>query len=97
MSSLLKKSIACVIISLTTNKGDERRCMSANREYKSSTFTNLFHEKDHLLELYNAVSNSNLPPDTEISFTDLDDTLFTSMRNDLAFVVAGKLVVVIEH
>ena len=29
------------------------------------------------------------------NFTDLDDTLFSSLRNDLAFIVTGKLVVVI--
>jgi hypothetical protein len=69
----------------------------ANREYKDSVFSKLCEDKKRLIEVYNAVSGKNYPLDTEIEFATLDDVLFMDRRNDVAFVVEGKLVVLIEH
>jgi hypothetical protein len=69
----------------------------ANREYKDSVFTKLCEDKKRLLEIYNAVSGKNYPLDTEIAIATLDDVLFMDRRNDVAFVVENKLVVLIEH
>jgi hypothetical protein len=69
----------------------------ANREYKDSVFSKLCEDKERLIEVYNAVSGKNYPPDTEIEFATLDDVLFLDRRNDVAFVIEGKLVVLIEH
>jgi hypothetical protein len=69
----------------------------ANREYKDSVFTKLCEDKTRLIEIYNAVSGKNYPLDTEIEIATLDDALFLSRRNDIAFVVEGKLIVLIEH
>jgi len=71
--------------------------MSANREYKDSVFTLLFGTPEKMIELYNAVSGSNLPSDTPITDATLKDALFMDRINDLAFVIEGKLVVLIEH
>ena len=75
------------------------RCdsMSANREYKNSVFTLLFGTPEKMLELYNAVSGNNLPIDTPIEIATLTDALFMDQINDLAFVIEGRLVVLIEH
>ena len=43
--------------------------VTANREYKSTIFAQLFKEKKKLLSLYNALNNSNYVNDD-----DLDDT-----------------------
>jgi len=71
--------------------------MSANREYRDSVFTLLFGEPDKMLELYNAISGNSLPTGTPITVATLTDALFMDRINDLAFVIEGRLVVLIEH
>jgi predicted transposase/invertase (TIGR01784 family) len=68
-----------------------------NRKFKDSVFTLLFSEKSNLLELYNAIGNTNYGKDTDIRITTLDDALFMEQINDISFVIEGKLVVLIEH
>jgi len=68
-----------------------------NRKFKDSVFTLLFSEKSNLLELYNAIENTNYGSDTDIRITTLDDALFMEQINDISFVIEGKLVVLIEH
>jgi len=68
-----------------------------NRKFKDSVFTLLFGEKNNLLELYNAIENTNYGSDTDIRITTLDDALFMEQINDISFVIEGKLVVLIEH
>jgi hypothetical protein len=69
----------------------------ANREYKDSVFVKLCEDKKRLIEIYNALSGKNYPPDTEIEMATLEDALFMDRRNDVAFVVDGQLVVLFEH
>ena len=71
--------------------------VKTNRKYKDSVFTKLFSEKEKLLELYNAIENTNYGEDTDIQITTLENVLFMGQANDIAFVVDGKLVVLIEH
>jgi len=71
--------------------------MKANREYKNSVFTTLYSDPQRLLSLYNAVSGSQLPVDTPILIATLDDVLFTDWRNDVAFVLDERIVILIEH
>jgi predicted transposase YdaD len=68
-----------------------------NRKFKDSVFTLLFSEKSSLLELYNAIENTNYGSETDIRITTLDDALFMEQINDISFVIDGKLVVLIEH
>jgi predicted transposase/invertase (TIGR01784 family) len=71
--------------------------MNTNRKYKDSVFTKLFGEKENLLELYNAIENTNYGKDTEIEIATLDDVLYMEQMNDIAFIIDGKIVVLIEH
>jgi len=71
--------------------------MSANKKYKDSVFTLLFGTPEKMLELYNAVSGNDLPGDTPLTVATLTDALFMDRINDLAFVIEGRLVVMIEH
>ena len=68
-----------------------------NREYKSSIFSTLFGEKEKMLELYNAIENTNYGSNTEIEITTLENVLTMGKVNDVSFVIDGKLVVLIEH
>ena len=71
--------------------------VKTNRKYKSSMFTALFGEKENLLELYNAIENTNYGKDTDILITTLENALFMEQQNDISFVINGKIVVLIEH
>ncbi|MDR1874100.1 MAG: hypothetical protein LBQ90_03675, partial [Synergistaceae bacterium] len=71
--------------------------MSVNREYKNSVFMKLCEDKKRLLEIYNAISNRNYPLDTEIEVVTLDNVLFLGRRNDAAFIIEDRLVVLMEH
>ena len=69
----------------------------SNRKFKDSVFTKLFSEKEKLLELYNAIENASYGEDTDIQMATLENALFMGQQNDIAFVIDGKLVVLIEH
>jgi predicted transposase YdaD len=72
--------------------------MKPNKKYKDSVFTKLFgHDKKIILELYNAIFNTNYGEDTDIIITTLEDALFMDQINDISFVIDGKLVVLVEH
>ena len=68
-----------------------------NRMYKASMFVDLFSEPEKLIELYNAIEGTDYPPDTKVEIATLGDALFMDRINDLAFVLGGKLVVLVEH
>ena len=68
-----------------------------NRQYKSSVFISLFGEKETLLELYNAIQETNYDKNTEIQITTLENVLYMEQMNDISFVIDGKIVVLIEH
>ena len=71
--------------------------MNTNKNYKNSVFMSLFGDKDNLLELYNAIQNTNYSKDTEIQITTLEDVLFMEQINDISFLIDDKIVVLIEH
>jgi len=71
--------------------------IKVNRNHKDSVFTLLFSEPPAALELYNAVTGQNYPPDTKIEIVTLSNALFKGQLNDVAFVVDDRLVVLIEH
>ena len=72
--------------------------MKTNRKYKDSVFTKLFgHDEKIILELYNAIQDTDYDERTPIEIATLDDVLFLDWLNDIAFVIDGKLVVLIEH
>jgi len=71
--------------------------INANRNHKASVFSLLFGEPPAALELYNAVTGQNYPPDTKIEIVTLSNVLFKGQLNDVAFVVDDRLVVLIEH
>jgi len=70
---------------------------SANLKHKNSLFTKLFSDPNSILQLYNAISQSNYPPETKIEITTLENVLLNGIYNDLSFIIDGKLVVLIEH
>lgn len=72
--------------------------MNTNKNYKDSVFTRLFSNKKELLNLYNAIKDTNYSiNDTDINIITLENILFMDRKNDLCFTINDKLVVLIEH
>jgi predicted transposase/invertase (TIGR01784 family) len=70
---------------------------NANRQYKSSVFASYFSDGEKLIEAYNAIENKHYPKDTEVRINTLTDVLFMEQINDVSFLLAGKLIILIEH
>ncbi len=66
------------------------------REHKDSTFCLLFSEPERAVELYNAVTGENLPLDTELTYTTLENALYLDRNNDLGFVINNRHLVLVE-
>ena len=66
------------------------------RTHKDSTFRLLFSEPKRAIELYNAVSGENLPPDTELTYTTLENAIYADRKNDIGFVINNRHLVLSE-
>ena len=69
---------------------------NVKRTYKDSVFRNLFNEETQLSELYSAISGKDVNRES-INIVTLENAVFNGLKNDLAFTVDSKLVVMIEH
>jgi hypothetical protein len=71
--------------------------MDANRNYKDTIFRRLYKDKKKLIILYNAIMGTDYGEDTDIEITNLDESVFTGTRDDISFIIDGRLVILIEH
>lgn len=58
-----------------------------NRNQKDTVFRILFRDRERLLELYNAVAQTNYKDPKELHVVTLENAVFMSMKNDLAFII----------
>lgn len=65
--------------------------VTVNREYKDRLFKLIFRDKKDLLELYNAINNSDYDNPDEIVINTLEDVVFMGMKNDLSFLIKDVL------
>ena len=73
-----------------------------NRNYKDSVFVDLFaHDitaKENFISLYNALHGTNLDAETtDIQPVMLERVLYMKYYNDIAMLIDGKIVILIEH
>lgn len=59
----------------------------ARKQYKDTVFRMLFREKEHLMELYNAVSGRNCTDPNLLEIVTLENAIYMGVKNDLAFLV----------
>jgi hypothetical protein len=71
--------------------------LSEPREFKDGMFRVLFNDEEKALELYGAISGKTFGKETKVEMKTLENVFLSKVRNDLAFTVDGKLVVIIEH
>ena len=67
------------------------------RNYKDSVFRRLFENKEALIGLYNALSGRNYSTETDLEIITLENSIFGDMKNDLAFIIDGRFIILIEH
>ena len=72
-----------------------------NREHKDSVFTDLFTydetARKNVLELYNALFDTNYTDEEMIETVTLEQVLFMNFKNDVAFIVDNRRIVLSEH
>ena len=73
-----------------------------NRKHKDSLFVDYFSKdrdwKLHFLSLYNALHGTNLQvADTQLERVNLEQVLYKSYYNDIAVLVNGQFILMIEH
>lgn len=68
----------------------------SNREVKDSAFTAYFREPENASRLYAALGDEEVTPD-DITYVTLEGVLFVARKNDLAFTVKNRVLVISEH
>lgn len=62
-----------------------------NTKYKDRLFRLIFREKKELLELYNAMNESNYTNPDELEITTIEDVVYMGMKNDLSFIIGDEM------
>ena len=70
---------------------------TANRNYKDGVFVDYLRDPQRAIEVYNAIAGKNYPQTANIEFRTLENVLNRTYNNDLAFIIEGRAVVMIEH
>lgn len=66
----------------------ERR---VNRKYKDSLFRKVFSDRKDLLNLYNALNDTQYTDEEGLTVTTLEDVIYISMKNDVSFLLGGTM------
>lgn len=72
-------------------RGSWWKRLRLNWKYKDHLFRFLFQDKRDLLELYNALNNTNYRNLDDLEIVTMEDVIFLKMKNDLSFIIARKL------
>ena len=54
------------------------------RNYKDTAFRLLFNNKEKMLELYNALYDTDYPPGTPVDINTIQEALYLSDKNDIS-------------
>ncbi len=73
------------------NEVYENNDISVNREYKSDVFKAYFSQKKELIELYNALNDTEYTVDDEVTINTLDNAVFLKIYNDVSFVLRNTV------
>ncbi len=70
----------------------ELEIWKVNRKYKSNIFEMVFRQdREALLQLYNVLNNSNETDASDLTIVTLENALFITMKNDVAYIFSGTL------
>lgn len=62
-----------------------------NRKYKDTVFHKVFSNKENLLELYNAINNTNYTDTEGLTINTIEDSMYINMKNDVSFLVDCRM------
>ena len=62
-----------------------------NRQYKDRLFKLVFSNKEDLLQLYNAINDTNYDNPEDIEINTLEDVVYMGMKNDISFLLTDIL------
>ena len=68
-----------------------------NRNYKDSMFRMIFRTPEKMIELYNAIFDTDYPPDTPIDINTIEEVFHRVQKNDISFTIDGTYIMVSEH
>lgn len=92
---LLKIEKGESIITMGAEKRENEK--KYNREYKDSMFRMLFNDEDKLRCLYNDLKGTDFGKYTPVIIRTLKDVVFIDIKDDIAFTIDDKFVVLIEE
>jgi hypothetical protein len=61
------------------------------RNYKDRLFIQLFHDRKVLLELYNALNDTDYTDPEELIITTIGEAIYLGMKNDCSFIIGNYL------
>ena len=61
------------------------------KKYRDELFRYIFSNKKVLLELYNAINNSDYHDESQLTFYTIENIIYMGYKNDLSFIVCGML------
>ena len=67
------------------------RRKKVNSKHKDRLFKWVFHEKKDLMQLYNAINDTNYDNPEDFEVNTLEDVVYMGMKNDLSFLVKDVL------
>lgn len=70
--------------------------LTSNREVKDSAFTAYFKDPRNACQLYAALGKEEVSPE-DITYMTLEGVLFIARKNDMAFTVKNRILVISEH
>lgn len=66
------------------------------KQYKDELFRKVFQNKKDLLDLYNALNNTDYKDPDALEITTIDSVIYMSFKNDLSFMI-GSVMNLYEH
>ena len=70
--------------------------MGVNREHSDSFFRAVFKEPENALKLYGDLNDRIFDKNTIVEMKPLETVFLSKLRNDLSFLIDGKLIVIVE-
>ena len=72
-------------------ENNQSKDLRVSRAYKARLFEMIFSDKKELLDLYNAVNQTNYTDSDALEINTLENAIYLSMHNDISFVIDSRL------
>ena len=87
----MKEETNAANVTNEVNVSDENSVVPVIRNYKDSVFRMIFSKKSALLNLYNALNETDYQDPDELEINTLENAIYLGRKNDISFVIYGNL------